>query len=485
MPDSTYDICIIGAGVVGAAIARELSRYEADIIILEKEDDVSCGASKANSGIVHGGYAAKHGTLRGELNVIGNRMYERLNRELNFGYRETGALVIGFDDADRNEIEILYANGIKNGVDGLEIIDRRQIIEMEPNINPEVRHALYCRHAGVTSPYEFTIALMENAISNGAVLRLNCGVEGIQIAKNGFNIQTDTVKISCRYIINAAGIFSDIISQMVGPDYFKIKPRKGQYVIFDRDTGSAVSNVIFQTPTKKGKGILVTSTFHGNLMIGPNAEDTTDRYDIETDEEALAYITETAKKSIPGIDLKKAIRSFSGIRAASDAGDFIIEHTEVPGLINVAGIDSPGLTSSPAIALRVVSILKEAGFPLKGKSSFDPYRMPIIHKKERLPSDEVERLIKIDPSPERIICRCEQVRESVITDALNRNIDIHSMDAVKRRTRAGMGRCQGKFCGPRVKEIIAREKNIPIDRVITPGRGSGILPGKKSKASQF
>ncbi len=478
-----YDVCIIGAGVVGCAIARELSRYDKSIVLLEKSDDVSNGASKANSGIVHGGYTAKHGTLKGELSYRGNRMYKKLNEELNFGYRETGSLVLGFSEDDRIVLEKLMENGLKNGAKGLRIIETQEIRKIEPNISSKVTCALLCEHTGITSPYELVIALAENACSNGVELRLENEVNNILIEDNHFTVITDKGHVKARYVINAAGVYSDKIANMVGIYDFSIIPRKGQYVLFEKGYGKLVNRVIFQVPTKKGKGVLVTSTYHGNLMIGPNAEEIGDKEDVSTTKEVLNYIVDTAKKSLEEFDIKKVITSFSGIRATSNTRDFIIEESNVKGFINVAGIDSPGLTSSPAIALKVVEILMKGGLDLNLKGNFNPYREAII-KKKNLSQDEVGKLINIESSPEKIICRCEQVTKGEIVDALNRGIKVTSIDGIKKRTRAGMGKCLGAFCGKRVRKIIARENNIPEEFVTERGPGSSIL-GKRVKRNFY
>lgn len=450
-----YDFAIIGAGVTGCAIARELSKYKADVCILEKADDVANGASKANSGIIHGGYAAKYGTLKGKLNVLGNRMFEDLNKQLNFGYRKTGGLVLGFDNHDLKSLEMLRNNGIKNGVRDLKIIKTDEILKIDPNLNHDVKYALHAKDVGVTSPYEYTIALAENAVSNGVELFLNHEIINIVKKDNYFELITNKKTIKTHTIINAAGVYSDSISKMAEIDYFKIIPRKGQYILFQKGTGSAVNSVVFQVPTKKGKGILVTSTYHGNLMLGPNSEEIINREDKKTDEITLEYIIDAARRSLPDFDLKKRLKTFSGIRPTPSTGDFIIKE-EYPGFINAAGIESPGLTSSPAIAEMVIDIIKKR-VTLEKNTNFNPYREAII-KPNSFDAAEVKQRIDLASGDDRIVCRCERVTEGEIIDALTRNIDINTIKAVKMRTRAGMGFCQGKFCGPRVYEVIEKMK---------------------------
>ncbi|GCD11471.1 NAD(P)/FAD-dependent oxidoreductase [Clostridium tagluense] len=467
-----YDVVIIGAGVVGSAIARNLSRYNLKIGILEKEDDVSTGASKANSGIVHGGYAAKYGTLKGQLCGKGNKMYRKLQEELNFGYRKTGALVIGFNEEDEKKIKELYENGLKMGCDDLEIIRGDKLKEIEPNLNSDVTVALYAKSVGVTSPYEFTIALVENAISNGVELKLLSEVLSIENLEEKFIVHTNKEDIEARYVINAAGQYSDKIANMLGMDDFKIMPKKGQYILMGKDQGHLVNTVIFQVPTDKGKGILVTTTYHGNFMIGPNSEEISDKDDVATTTETLKDVIIAARRSIPDFDVRKTLTTFSGIRASSNTGDFIIEESHVKRFINVAGIDSPGLTSSPAIAEMVADILVKSGLVLQEKDNFISYRKGIIVKKDNNFHGKID-----DEDPAKnIICRCEVVTEAEIVDAIHRNIPINSTDAIKRRTRAGMGTCQANFCRSRVKAIIARELNIDVDKVTVRGNSSSKTP---------
>lgn len=463
-----YDVCIIGAGVVGCAIARELSRYNVTAAIVEQANDVANGSTKANSGIVHGGYSAQHGSLKAALCRPGNLMCEKLDRELSFGYRQTGSLVLAFSAEQQATLRSLLANGRKNGVDDLEILTGNQAKGLEPNISDDVLEALYCPSAGVTSPYEFAIALAENAVHNGVDLLLQREVASID-AGDAYTVhyRTDGGNagvLTARYLVNAAGLYADRITAMMTEPGFTIKPRQGQYIVFDKSHSDLVHTVVFQTPTEAGKGILVTTTFHGNIMVGPNANEIEDRNNVDTDEDALRSIIHRARISVPAIDLKKAITTFAGVRAVSSTGDFVIGKTGVQRFIQAAGIDSPGLTSSPAIAERVRDALADAGLQLKEKSSFNPERRRIIVGKT-LTDAEVQSLLDLQ-GPEQIICRCERVSRGEIEDAMARGLPVLSIDAVKRRTRAGQGRCQGSFCRPRVAALLARDLGVDTSEIL-------------------
>lgn len=458
-----YDVIIIGAGIVGTTIARELSKSNSKVLILEKGIDVSMGATKANSAIVHGGFAEKHEALKGRLCYKGRVQFKKLNEELNFGFRETGSLVISMED-DKEPLEKLMANGIKNGLDDLEIIGPERIRELEPELTHDVKWALYCKGAGICSPYEMAIAMAENAIKNGVTLKLEHQVTGIVKDGDMFKVSTDKEEFQGRYVVNASGVYADEISKMVGVNNFEILPRSGEYILFARGTGDPINTVIFQLPTKYGKGVLVASTYYGNLLIGPDASDEGEKDDTSTHIERIAKIYQQTKALYGKINAKQFIRSFTGIRARSSTDDFIIEETEVKGFVNVAGIQSPGLTSSPAIAEMVIGILKDAGLEWEDNNDFDPYRKPIVTKKPLQPLKDIKEFIELPlGSKDRIVCRCEQVREDEIVDALHRGIRVKTVDGVKRRTRAGMGWCQGEFCKPRVIEIMEREYGEKID----------------------
>lgn len=458
-----YDVIIIGAGIIGTSIARELSKSKAKVLLLEKGIDVSMGATKANSAIVHGGFAEKNEALKGRLCYKGRVQFKRLNEELNFGFKETGSLVITMDD-DKEPLEKLMANGIKNGLDDLEIIGPDRIRELEPELTHDVKWALYCKGAGICSPYEMAIAMAENAIKNGVTLELEQQVTNVEKVGDAFKVTTDKGVFEGKYIVNAAGVYADDISKMVGVNNFEILPRSGEYILFTRGTGDPINTVIFQLPTKYGKGVLVASTYYGNLLIGPDASDEGTKDDTSTHIERIADIYKQTKALYGKINSKQFIRSFTGIRARSTTDDFIIEETSVKGFINVAGIQSPGLTSSPAIAEMVIGILKDAGLKWEDNENFDPYRKPIVTKKPLKPLKDIKDLIELPTgSKGRIVCRCEQVTEEEIVDALHRGIKVKTVDGVKRRTRAGMGWCQGEFCKPRVIEIMEREYGEKID----------------------
>lgn len=474
-----YDISIIGAGVVGAALARELAKYQLKICLIEKEADVACGATKANSGIVHGGYAEKAGSIKAKFSYAGNQMYPKLNAELNFGFAPIGSFVIGFDEQDAAKIHELYVNGKKNGVKDLHIVDGDFVKTKEPHLNQDITVALYCPTAGITSPYELAIALAENAIHNGVTLKLATQVTAIQTISHPhdyFVINTQTQEqIPTKIIINAAGLYADEIAGMVGCGDFVIKPRQGQYLLLEKDQGNLVNSVIFQTPTAVSKGILVTKTYHGNLLIGPDATAINDKALVDTNAANLNYIIAAAKKSLAEFDLNQVITTFAGNRAAPNTDDFIIGPTKLKNFINVAGIESPGLTAAPAIAKYVVQLIQDSGqLKLVRNDNFDPIRQPhrSIHN---LPIAELNQLIKTNPKYGHIVCRCETVSEGEICDILHRNIPITSVDAIKRRTRAGMGRCQGGFCTPKILDIIQQELAIPKTAITKKGKHSCIL----------
>lgn len=472
-----YDVAIIGAGVIGCSIFRELTKYNLKIVMLEKEKDVSMGTSKANSAIVHAGYDPVQDTLMAKYNVKGNEMFEYMCKELSVPFKRNGSLIIGFDDEDMKTIKALYENGNNNGVKGLRILSKEEVLEMEPNLSEEIKGALYAPTGGIVGPFEYTIALAENGVQNGGEIKLN--KEVVNIEKNDtFKITTsDNEVIESRFVINAAGVYADKIHNMICEESFKITPRKGEYFVLDKSQGTVVSHTIFQCPSRIGKGVLVTPTVHGNLLVGPDAIDIEDKEDLSTRSEGLNYVREASLRTTNKVNFRESIRNFAGLRAQPSTGDFIVEENhKVKRFIDVAGMKSPGLSSAPAIALGVVEILENAGCELEKNKDFNGKREQ-IHFME-LPNNEKAELIKKNPKYGRIICRCESITEGEIVDAIHRSFGVLSIDGIKRRCRPGMGRCQGGFCGPRVQEIIAREYNISLDDVVLDKSGSYILFGK-------
>ncbi|QXM05596.1 NAD(P)/FAD-dependent oxidoreductase [Crassaminicella indica] len=470
-----YDVAIIGAGIIGTFIARELSRYKLRIVILEKDNDVANGTTKANSAIVHAGYDAKAGSNKAKFNVLGNAMFDKVCDELDVPFKRIGSLVVAFNEEDMQTIKMLYENGIKIGVPNMKIIDAKKVKAMEPNINDSIVGALYAPTAGIVGPFELAIALAENAIDNGVELLLNHEVNGIDKVEGGYKIYTNNNTINTKYIINCAGLYADYIYGMVANSHFRIIPRRGQYYLLDKSAGNIVNKVIFQCPTKLGKGVLITPTVDGNILIGPDAQDLDDKEAVDTTREGLSFVKETARKTCSKIPFHKNITTFAGLRAEPNTGDFIIEASkEVKGFINVAGIKSPGLSSSPAIAKYVVEIVKSMIGCLEEKEDFNPRRRKRI-RFAALSDEEKLEIIKKDPRYGRIICRCETITEGEIVDAIHRNAGARTVNGIKRRVRPGAGRCQGGFCGPRVMEILARELGKDMKDVVKEGSNSYIL----------
>lgn len=471
-----YDIAIIGAGIVGAMTARELTKYNVSVCVLEKENDVALGATKANSAIVHAGFDAKPNSLKARLNVRGSEMMPKVTRELGVKYKNNGSLVLGFDENDRKVIDELFERGIKNGVKGLKILDSDELHTLEPNISPNAKYALYATSGAIVCPYELCIAAMGNAMDNGAELKLNFKVTDIKENGGYYTVSSDTDSVDAAYIINASGLYSDDVARMVGDDSFDIHPRRGEYILLDKECGTLTSRTIFRTPSDKGKGILISPTVDGNFLCGPTAVDMTDKEDKSTTADGFGRIIAEARQNIESIPFNKTITSFCGLRAVGSTGDFIINSPK-PSFINAAGIESPGLSASPAIAEYIIELLKKSGANLKTNESFNPIRKP-YHEFRESSVDEKNRVIKEHPEYGRVICRCETVTEGEIIDAIRTNPGARDIDGVKRRTRAGMGRCQGGFCLPYVSEILARELKIPFEKVTKSGGNSKIVIGK-------
>ena len=468
-----YDVLIIGAGIIGTGIARELSKYNLKIAVLEKDTDVSNGTTKANSAIVHGGYDAKEGSLMAKYNVLGNSMYEDLCNEFSVPFKRNGSLVLAFSEDELEHLNTLYNRGLNNKVPGLSIVSQEKLRELEPNVDDGAIAALHCSSAGIVSPWELAEALMDNAVENGVELFLNTEVESIEKLDSMFNVTTTTGVFHGKYIFNCAGVYADIIHNMIAPESYKIKPRKGEYFVLDKNQGSRVFNTVFQCPSKLGKGILVTPTAHGNLLVGPDAQDLDDRDDLSTATDKLDYIKFKGSHSIKNINFRENIRTFAGMRAESDRGDFIVEESSVKGFFDIAGIKSPGLSAAPAITLAAVDLLKNTGVNLIEKKDFTAPRKhtPFMH----LSAEEKAKKIKEDSRFGRIICRCEMITEGEIVEAINRPVKAVTLDAVKRRCRPGSGRCQGGFCGPRVQEILSKELNKDMKDIILDKANSYIL----------
>ena len=475
-----YDIVIIGAGIVGAMTARELTKYNVSVCVLEKENDVALGATKANSAIVHAGFDAKPNSLKARLNVRGSEMMPNVTRELGVKYKNNGSLVLGFDKNDRKVIDELFERGIKNGVKGLKTLDYDELHALEPKISPNAKYALYAPSGAIVCPYELCIAAMGNAMDNGAELKLNFKVTEIKENGGYYTVSSDTDSIDAAYIINASGLYSDDVARMVGDDSFDIHPRRGEYILLDKECGTLTSRTIFRTPSDKGKGILISPTVDGNFLCGPTAVDMTDKEDKSTTADGFGKIITEACQNIESIPFNKTITSFCGLRAVGSTGDFIINSPK-PSFINAAGIESPGLSASPAIAEYIIELLKKSGANLKTNENFNPIRKP-YHEFRESSVDEKNRVIKEHPEYGRVICRCETVTEGEIIDAIRTNPGARDIDGVKRRTRAGMGRCQGGFCLPYVSEILARELEIPFEKVTKSGGNSNIVIGKTKGA---
>ncbi|WP_244833009.1 NAD(P)/FAD-dependent oxidoreductase [Clostridium sp. BJN0001] len=472
------DVLIIGAGIIGSSIFRELTKFNLNVLLIDKENDVSCETTKANSAIIHAGHDPENGTSMAELNVKGSRMTESLVKDLNVPYKKNGALVIGFTEEDLKRISYLYENGLKNGVKNMKVLKNEEILKMEPNLNKNVSSALYVKDSAIIDPFDFTYALCENGVLNGGNIKVNENV--VKIEKNGDFFYVYTKKgdaFKTRYIVNAAGIYSDDIHNMVCKEKFKITPRSGEYFVLDKTEGKKISHTIFTVPSKISKGILVTPTVHGNILVGPDARDTDSKYDFSTNAQGLSSVKKAALKITEKLDFKKNIRNFAGLRAVSNTGDFYIcEDEETKGFIDVSGIKSPGLSSAPAIAEKVINILSDAGLDLKNKKNFNKYR-DIIRFSE-LSDEEKDSLIKKNKEYGKIVCRCESITEGEIVDAIKRSPIRLTTDGIKRRVRPGMGRCQGGFCRPRVIDILSREYNISKDEVLKDREGSYILDGK-------
>ena len=478
MKEMKYDVVVIGGGVTGCVIARELSRYQMKVCVAERGEDVCSGTSKANSAIVHAGYDAVPGSLKARFNVEGNRMMEPLSRELEFDFKRNGSLVLCFDQEDMPALEKLYQKGLKNGVPDLAIITGDEVRAMEPNVSDEVVAALYAPTGGIVCPFGLTIALAENACDNGVEFLFNTEIRSVEKKENGYVLKADQLEIETSAVVNAAGVYADDFHNMVSQNKIHITPRKGDYCLLDKEAGNHVSHTIFQLPGKLGKGILVTPTVHGNLLTGPTARDIEDKEATATTAEELAEITKKAGVSVKNIPFRLVITSFSGLRAHEDGDDFIVgEAEDSPGFFDAAGIESPGLTSAPAIGVYLAGLVAEKLHAAE-KEHWNGRRKGFV-RPENMTKEERAALIKEHPEYGTIICRCEGVSEGEIIDAIHRTPGAVSLDGIKRRVRQGMGRCQAGFCTPRTMEILARERGMKMEEICKNAPGSNMLAGRK------
>ena len=471
-----FEFAVIGAGVVGGMVARELTKYTSSVCILEKGSDVALGATRANSAIVHAGYDAAVGSLKARMNVRGSKIMAGVCRDLGVKYKNNGSLVVGFNDEDEQTLISLCERGKINGVDGVRVIYRDEILALEPNIGDEVTVALHAPTGAIVCPYELCMASVGNAMDNGATLRTSFEVKKIEKTEDGYKLSSDDDFILAKWVINCAGVYSDEVSAMAGDASFTVRPRRGEYMLLDREVGDHISHTVFRCPSKMGKGVLVTPTVDGNLLVGPTAEDIDDKEDTKTTAEGLAKVRALASAQVARIDFSKVITSFTGLRATGSTGDFIINMPH-PHFLNVAGIESPGLSSAPAIAEYVLSLLFDAGYEAEARADFNGTRRP-MHFFSSLSVEEKNALIKERPEYAHVICRCETITEGEILDAIRTNPRPTDVDGIKRRTRASMGRCQGGFCTPYIIDLLAQEMGVDYTAVTKFGGNSYINFGK-------
>ena len=481
MNHTDYDVIVIGAGVSGSAVARELSRYKARVLVLERAADVCCGTSKANSAIVHAGFDAEAGSLMAKLNVEGNRMMYELARELDFGCMNIGSLVVCTSEEGRPGLEALLERGITNGVEGLRIIERDELVAMEPNVADSAVCALWAPTGGIVDTFGLNIALAENAADNGVEFAFETPVTGLEtLSEGGFKVTSPSATYTASVVVNAAGVHADEIHNMVCPDKLTIIPRKGEYYLLDTTAGTHVSHTVFMLPGPMGKGVLVSPTVHGNLIVGPTASDVEGKEATDTTKEGLAELAAKCTMAVKDVPLREVITSFSGLRAHRPEHEFLIEENpDVPGFVDVAAIESPGLTSAPAIGKMVREIVTDIlQLEAKPEAEVKRYRkgIPNLHM---LSHEEWQALIDNDSAYGKMVCRCCTVTEGQIVDAVTRTLGARTLDGVKRRTGAMMGRCQGGFCSPKVMEILAREcPELELSTITKNGCGSGIVVGR-------
>jgi len=476
-----YDVIIIGAGVTGCSIAREISKYKVSACVVEKEEDVCCGTSKANSAIMHAGFDAAEGSLMARLNVRGSEMIETLATNLEIPFIRNGSLVVCTNEEDLPKLQDLYQRGIANGVKDLVVLNREESVRLEPNLSDQVLGSLYAPTAGIICPFTMTFAFAENASQNGVEFKFNTIVENIHKRNGCYEVKTNHGILETKYVVNAAGVYADVVHNMVSRDKMKITARRGEYCLLDKSAGSHVSKTIFALPGKYGKGVLVAPTVHGNLIIGPTAADIEDKEGTNTTGAGLEELLQKAGNTVKNLPLRQTITSFAGLRAHEDHHEFIIKEAEdSSGFIDAAGMESPGLTSAPAVGEMVVDIIKNT-FQMEKKTDYIAVRKGIIHA-DGLTVEERNELIKRKPEYGNIICRCEMISEGEILDAIHRPLGAKSLDGVKRRVRAGAGRCQAGFCTPKTMEILSRELHIPMEDIVKSGVEAKVVIGKNRAA---
>ena len=469
-----YDVIVIGGGVIGCSIARELSRFQGKIAVMEREEDVCEGTSKANSGIVHGGYDAKPGTWMAKMNVAGSKMMPQLAKDLDIDYKQNGSVVVAFSEDGIPKLEELMAQGVANGVEGLEIVRGEECRRRIPALSEEVAAMLWVPTGGIVCPFSLTYAMADNAAENGVEFIFDTEVKEIRRSESGYVLETSQGTYETRAVVNAAGVYADVFHNMVSEDKLTITPRRGQYCLMDKVVGGLVKETIFQLPTALGKGVLVTPTAHGNLMIGPDAEDLEDKEATFTTAEGLADIMKRAALSVKQLPTRQVITSFAGLRAHGDRGDFVLgEPADAPFFFDAAAMESPGLSSAPAVGVYIAEMAAEK-LGLAKKEHFIATRR-VAKAFSQMTKEEQRQAVAENPAYGNVICRCETVTEAEILDALHRPVPAKSLDGVKRRTRTGMGRCQAGFCTPKLTEILRRELGLDYEEITKTGKGSEIL----------
>jgi glycerol-3-phosphate dehydrogenase len=478
-----YDVAVIGGGVVGCAVLRELSRYELKLLLLEKASDLAEGISKGNSGVIHAGFNVPTRSLKARTNVAGLKLVYELAETLGVPHRKTGKLVVALADEDRRRLEELKSQGDRSGVAGLEIVDEAAIRRLEPLAR--ARWALYSSHTGIISPYEFTIALAECAAQNGAEVRLEAGVEAVAFEGGLFRLSTPQGTFAARRVVNSAGLFADEVARLAGIDAYRVFPCRGEYLITDKDCGLRLGMPVYPVPPRDdpGLGIHVTPTLEGNIILGPSAEPIEDKFDAASTRPVMARLKAEAGRLMPGLDRVSYIHSYTGIRpklvdprGGDTFADFVVEESpRRPGWVNLVGIESPGLTAAPALAEMVVAMLG-VRLDLRLKPEFNPER-PVRRRFAALDDDKRSRRVAGNADWGEMVCRCEHVTRAEVVEALRNPFGARTLDAVKRRTRCGMGRCQGGFCTPRLVEIL-QDEGVPVEKISKRGSDSRLFTGR-------